>query len=81
MRVPKVTKFEPIPEWKKTLKHAWSVRYIALGFFLTGAEAVINTMGIDFLPIPQWARLSIIMLVNGLAFYYRFKLQPKMRND
>lgn len=74
-----ISKFQPIPEWKKTLRYAWSVRYIALGFVLTGLEAGINLLGADILPGPAWARLSIIMIVNGLSFYYRFKLQPKMR--
>ena len=63
------------PEWRKIVRKAKSIRYMVLAAILTGCEAVISTVGADWLPVPQWARMLIILLVIGGAFASRLVAQ------
>lgn len=69
------------PEWRKILRKAHSVRWMALAGVLTGLEAIISVVGIDWLPVPLWARLTLIMLVMGGAFASRLVAQKGYSNE
>lgn len=64
-----------LPEWRRVLRRAWSLRLMALAGLLTGLEAVINVVGIDGLPIPNWARALVLLIVIGGAFVARLVVQ------
>jgi hypothetical protein len=70
-----------IPEWKRVLKRAWSMRLMAVAGLLSGGEVVIQTYGAEWLPIPQWARASLIMGVIGGAFVARIVAQRGIGDD
>lgn len=67
-----------IPEWRRVLNKAWSSRLMLVAGLLTGLEAVINAVGTDFLPVPKWARMVIILLVIGGAFVMRLVAQKNL---
>lgn len=58
-----------LENWKDVLKKAWSVRLIALAFFLTALEYIIPTY-----PVPEW----VIMLTIASAFVARLLAQQNM---
>lgn len=64
-----------IPEWRLVLRKAWSLRLMLIAGLLTGCEAVINVVGADFIPVPKWARMLIILAVIGGAFVTRLIAQ------
>lgn len=64
-----------IPEWKRVLRKAWSIRLILLAGLLTGCEALINAVGADQIPVPAWARSIIVLAVIGGAFVTRLLAQ------
>lgn len=64
-----------IPEWKRVLQRAWSIRLILLAGLLTGCEALINAVGADQIPVPAWARSIIVLAVIGGAFVTRLLAQ------
>lgn len=59
---------------KRAAKHS-SIGLGLLAGLLTGAEAVVQTIGVDKLPIPTWARAVVILLVIGGAFLARWLAQ------
>lgn len=63
------------PEWRKIVRKAKSARFMLLASLLTGCEAVLTAFGADWVPVPQWARMLIILLVIGLAFAFRLIAQ------
>lgn len=77
-------KIKIIPEWRAMLRHAWSIRLLALGFVFAGAQALIDIFGIDAVPfvkgLPTWAKMLIVMVIMGGAFVAKFVIQPKMRD-
>lgn len=70
-----------IPEWKRILRRAWSMRLMLLAGLLTGCEAVINVVGADWLPLPKWVRMLLILGVIGGAFVARLVAQKGMDDD
>ena len=56
-------------DWRLLLRRAWSVRLMALAAFLTGCEAVLSTVGADWLPLPVWARMALIFAVIVLVIW------------
>lgn len=63
------------PEWRKILRKAKSARYMVIASVLTGCEAVISAVGVDWMPVPLWVRMLVILSVIGLAFAYRLIAQ------
>ena len=63
------------PDWRQILRRAWSMRLMGLAGLLTGCEAVINTVGADWLPVPAWVRALVILAVIGGAFVARLLAQ------
>jgi len=66
-----------IPDWRRVLRRAWSLRLMLLAGLLTGCEAVINVVGADFIPVPKWGRMLIILMVIGGAFIARLLAQKE----
>jgi len=64
-----------LPEWRRVIRKAWSMRLMLLAGALTGTEAVINVIGADWLPAPKWARMLVILAVIGGAFVARLVAQ------
>jgi uncharacterized membrane protein len=69
-----------IDDWRRVLRKAWSLRLMLVAGLLSGCEAVINVVGADWLPLPKWARMLIILAVIGGAFVSRLVAQKGM-ND
>ena len=67
-----------IPEWRRVLRKAWSVRLNLLAVALTGATAALPAfMGI----IPPMWLLALCTVVPLAAAVARLVDQPKMRDD
>ena len=59
--------------WQRTLRHAWSVRWIALAAVLTGIEVVLPVFG-DAMPRNVFAALSFAATVAAMVS--RVLVQP-----
>ena len=66
-------------DWRLLLRRAWSVLLMAVAAFLTGCEAVLSTVGADWLPIPVWARMALIFAVISGAFAARLVAQKGIK--
>jgi len=64
-----------IPEWRRVLRRAWSLRLMVVAGLLSGCEAVIQTVGADWLPVPMWARQLVVLAVIAGAFVARLLAQ------
>ncbi len=64
-----------IPDWKRILRRAWSLRLILLSGLLSGCE-VILPLFVDTMPRNVFAALAILAAIGaGVA---RIVAQPKM---
>lgn len=56
-----------LPNWQAVLRHAWSVRLLAIAALLSGVEAVLPFLQ-DFLPISPgtFALLSLAVSIGAL---------------
>lgn len=64
-----------LPDWKRLLRKAWSIRLVALAGLLSGCE-VILPLFVDTVPRNVFAALSVLAAVGaGVA---RVVAQPKM---
>lgn len=64
-----------LPDWRRLIRRAWSLRLILLAGLLTGCEAVLSAAGTEWLPVPVWARMVILFGVLGAAFVARLLAQ------
>ncbi len=69
---------KPLPNWRKIARKAWSSQLMILAGLLTGVEAVLSAFGTDFIPLPQWARMILLLSVIGAAFVLRLLAQKDM---
>ena len=65
---------ELIPDWKRVLRRAWSIRLMLLAGLLSGLEAILPIV-MDVLPWPRWLASTVISFVVGLAFVTRLMAQ------
>lgn len=63
-----------IPDWKRVLRRAWSIRLMLLAGLLSGLEAILPIV-MDAVPWPRWAASAVISAVVGLAFVTRLMAQ------
>ncbi len=70
-----------LPNWRRVVRRAWSMRLMLLAGLLTGCEAVINVVGADWLPLPKWARMLLILGVIGGAFVARVVAQKGVSDE
>jgi len=66
--------------WRAILKHAWSVRLLALAGVLTGMEAVLPFAD-GLIPIPKGWLAGLSFLVIGGAFVARLVAQQSVSGD
>lgn len=67
-------RLELIPDWKRVLRRAWSIRLMLLAGLLSGLEAILPIV-MDALPWPRWLASTVISLVVGLSFVTRLLAQ------
>jgi len=72
MRKPKL-----IPSWKRTAKHAWSVRFMALSGFCSVGEVIVTYFP-NALPRGAMAGLAGSFVLGGIIA--RFYQQRNMKN-
>lgn len=65
----------PIANWRRVLKHAWSVRLMILAALLSGGEAALPLLD---LPIPAGLFAILTLLVTVAAFVARFVVQSSL---
>ena len=73
---------KPVPEWRRVLRHAWSIRLLVIAALLSGLEAAIQ-FGVPMVSdsLPWWARLAVAALnpvVVGAAFVARLIAQKSL---
>lgn len=67
-------------DWKRVLRHAWSVRLIAIAAILSGIEAVLPLIGA--FPVSEAIQIAIAVatpIVVAAAFVARFVAQEKLK--
>lgn len=69
-----------LPDWRRILRKAWSIRLIGIAALLTGAEAVLSAFGTDWIPVPMWGRMLLIFVVMMGAFGFRLVAQNSMED-
>ncbi len=69
-----------LPDWKRVLRRAWSVRLMLLAGLLSGLEAILPIV-MDIVPWPRWLASTVISMVVGLAFVTRLLAQQDDKND
>lgn len=67
-----------LPDWKRIIKKAWSVRLLVLAGLLSGCE-VILPMYSDVIPRGVFAGLTIIVAIGAMVA--RVVVQKKLTND
>ncbi|KFL25081.1 hypothetical protein JP74_21365 [Devosia sp. 17-2-E-8] len=66
-----------LPDWKRVLRHAWSIRLILLAGLLSGLE-VAQPLVADILPIPSLTFAVLAMMVTAAAFVARLMAQKSL---
>jgi hypothetical protein len=74
-----------IPDWKRVLKKAWSIKLMLLAGLLSGLE-ILLPFAEDWLNqhdvIPRWALAFFAFVITAAAVVARLFAQPKMyRSD
>ena len=69
-----------VADWRRVLRHAWSVRLILIAALLSGIEVALPMVG-GLLPIPMGLFALLSFLVTVAAFVARLLVQPKMKGD
>ncbi len=55
-----------LPDWKRVIRRAWSIRFIILAGALTGLEVALPLFG-DAMPRGVFAGLSVIASIAALG--------------
>lgn len=63
-----------LPDWKRIMRRAWSIKLMILAGLLSGLEAILPIV-MDATPWPRWLASTVISLVVGLAFVTRLMAQ------
>lgn len=64
-----------LPDWKKVLRKAWSVKFLALSGVLSGCEAVMQITGTSFLPAGVGP--AVIGVLSALGILARVLAQKE----
>jgi hypothetical protein len=64
-----------VANWREVLRHAWSVRLLALAAVLSGLEVALPFLG--FLPIPAGSFALLSGLTTAAAFIARLVAQKQ----
>jgi len=66
-----------LPDWKRVLRHAWSIRLILLAGVLSGLE-VAQSLVAELLPVPRPTFAVLAFLVTAGAFVARLMAQKSL---
>lgn len=64
-----------LPDWKKVLRKAWSVKFLALSGVLSGCEALMQITGTSFLPAGVGP--AVIGVLSALGIFARVLAQKE----
>jgi hypothetical protein len=67
-----------LPDWKRVIRKAWSVRLMLVAGLLTGCEAVLPLFQ-DAIPRGVFAVLTMLAIMGGMVM--RVVAQKEMRDD
>ena len=76
MKTPK--KIKIIPQWKKTLRYAWSIRFAVLSGICSAGEVIISYFP-DLLPRGAMAGLAVSFALVGIVS--RFIVQKDLKRE
>ncbi|WP_135890507.1 hypothetical protein [Mesorhizobium sp. M2E.F.Ca.ET.154.01.1.1] len=69
------------PDWKKKLRHAWSVRFLALAALLAAMQAMLPYLPAFLTLSPQVTGVVTGLVVFGAFISNVFVSQKVFRND
>lgn len=69
-----------IPDWKRVLTKAWSVKFLGLSAVVSGCEAVMQISGTSFLPAGV-GPAAIVGVITALALVARILAQNEAKDD
>lgn len=69
-----------VSDWRRVLRHAWSIRLLLAAALLSGLEVVLPYLG-DFFLIPTGAFAAVTFIVTVVAFVMRIKSQKVFRDE
>lgn len=69
-----------VPDWRRVLARAWSIRLITIAFVLTTAEVALP-LADGLLPIPPGTFAVLSGLATAAAFCARLIVQKSVRGD
>ncbi len=69
-----------VSNWRRVLRHAWSIRLLLAAALLSGLEVVLPYLG-DAFPIPTGAFAALTFIVTVVAFVMRIKSQKVFRDE
>ncbi|MBK0020815.1 hypothetical protein IAE29_03820 [Ochrobactrum sp. S46] len=69
-----------VSDWRRVLRHAWSIRLLLAAALLSGLEVVLPYLG-DIFPIPTGAFAALTFIVTVVAFVMRIKSQKVFRDE
>ncbi len=64
-----------VPNWRRVLRYAWSVRILALAAIFSGLEVALPFVDAQ-LPISDRARALVYFVITVTALILRFVAQP-----
>ncbi|PZQ82169.1 MAG: hypothetical protein DI549_12455 [Ancylobacter novellus] len=68
-----------VPDWRRVLRHAWSIRLMLLAGLLSGLEVALPLFG-DLIPIAPRVLAALTVFIVAAAFVARLTAQSKMEN-
>ncbi|SFV31407.1 hypothetical protein SAMN05216456_1331 [Devosia crocina] len=79
-RLPQIAKPELAADWQAVLRHAWSIRLMAVAALLSFLEVVLPLIG-GHLPFPPVVTALLIGLATAGAFVARLVAQKDLKGD
>ncbi len=70
-----------VPQWRRVLRHAWSIRLAALAGVLSAAEAYFGYVDPNALPIPHGTFAVLASVTSGAALCARLFAQRHLSGD
>ena len=75
-----VQRMKPVPNWRRVLMYAWSIRLVALVAILNGCETALNLAG-GSLPVDPTILFATSFVVTVAAMVARIVYQKKLKED
>lgn len=69
-----------VPNWRRVLKSAWSIRLVIIAGALSGAEIALPLIQ-DLLPIPRGLFAGLSFAATAGAFVARFVAQQSVSGE